>query len=149
MKIFHKISSMSQNWQFLQVSQCINLTILWCSRPMRAIVVGDLSVLLNIIFHAPMGIFQLELTYFIIYFSTVVPFNSCSSFLQAFRTGDLMFTFLKQMNVGNYLVSNVTGLRLQCTVVNKNSFDTKLTLFTYTGQNSCVVSWRTSSKNMP
>ena len=34
------------------------------------------SILLNIMFHAPMGRFQLELIYFT-YFSTVVSSNSC------------------------------------------------------------------------
>ena len=33
--------------------------------------------ILNIMFHAPMGRFQLELIYFITYFSAVVPFSSC------------------------------------------------------------------------
>ena len=34
-------------------------------------------ILLSIMFHAPMGRFQLELFIFIIYFTTVVPFISC------------------------------------------------------------------------
>ena len=34
------------------------------------------SILLNAMFHAPMGRFQLELIYNFIYFSTVVPSNS-------------------------------------------------------------------------
>ena len=43
------------------------------------------SILSNIMFHAPMGIFQLELIYYFTYFSTVVPSNSsvfisCRSF---------------------------------------------------------------------
>ena len=36
-----------------------------------------LSILLNIMFHAPMGRFQLELIYYFTYFSTVVPSNIC------------------------------------------------------------------------
>ena len=36
-----------------------------------------LLILLNIMFHAPMGRFQLELIYYFTYFSTVVPSNSC------------------------------------------------------------------------
>ena len=36
-----------------------------------------ISILLNIVFHAPMGKFQLELIYYFTYFSTVVPSNSC------------------------------------------------------------------------
>ena len=35
------------------------------------------SILLNIMFHAPMGRFQLELIYYFTYFSTVVPSNIC------------------------------------------------------------------------
>ena len=38
---------------------------------------GRKSTLLNIIFHAPMERFQLELIYYFTYFSTVVPSNSC------------------------------------------------------------------------
>ena len=38
------------------------------------------SILLNIMFHALMGRFQLELFIFITYFSTVVPFTSCVFF---------------------------------------------------------------------
>jgi hypothetical protein len=38
---------------------------------------GQVSILLNIMFHAQMERFQLELIYYSIYFSTVVPFNSC------------------------------------------------------------------------
>jgi hypothetical protein len=34
------------------------------------------GILLNIMFHTPMGRFQLELFIFITYFSTVVPFSS-------------------------------------------------------------------------
>ena len=36
-----------------------------------------LRILLNVMFHARMGRFQLELIYFITYFSTVVPFIRC------------------------------------------------------------------------
>ena len=36
-----------------------------------------MSILVNILFHAPMGRFQLELIYYFTYFSTVVPSNSC------------------------------------------------------------------------
>ena len=36
-----------------------------------------LTTLLNIMFHAPMGRFQLELIYYCTYFSTVVASNSC------------------------------------------------------------------------
>ena len=39
-----------------------------------------LKVLLNIMFHASIGRFQLELFIFITYFSTIVPFNSCVFF---------------------------------------------------------------------
>ena len=39
------------------------------------------SILLNIMFHALMGRFQLELFIFVTYFSTVVPLRSCVSFL--------------------------------------------------------------------
>ena len=35
------------------------------------------TILLNIMFHAPIGRFQLELIYYFTYFSTVVPSNSC------------------------------------------------------------------------
>ena len=35
------------------------------------------SILLNIMFHAPIGRFQLELMYYFTYFSTVNPSNSC------------------------------------------------------------------------
>ena len=35
------------------------------------------KILLNIMFHAPMGRFQLELIYYFNYFSTVVPSNIC------------------------------------------------------------------------
>jgi hypothetical protein len=34
-------------------------------------------MLLNIMFHAPMGRFQLEFIYYFTYFSTIVPSNSC------------------------------------------------------------------------
>jgi hypothetical protein len=34
-------------------------------------------ILLNIMFHAVIGRFQLELVIFITYFSTVIPFSSC------------------------------------------------------------------------
>ena len=37
----------------------------------------EASKLLNIMFHAPMGRFQLEFIYYITYFSTIVPSNSC------------------------------------------------------------------------
>ena len=39
------------------------------------------TVLLSIMFYAPMGRFQLELIYYFTYFSTVVPSNICVSFL--------------------------------------------------------------------
>ena len=35
------------------------------------------SILLNTMFHAPTGRFQLELIYYFTYFSTVIPFNIC------------------------------------------------------------------------
>ena len=38
---------------------------------------NHLFILLNIMFHAPMGSFQLELIYYFTYFSTVVPSNIC------------------------------------------------------------------------
>ena len=38
------------------------------------------EVLLNIIFYAPMGRFQLKLFIFIIYFSADVPFTTCAFF---------------------------------------------------------------------
>ena len=44
---------------------------------MAFIILSEISVLLNIMFYGPMGIFQLELIYFITYFSTIVPYNSC------------------------------------------------------------------------
>ena len=39
------------------------------------------GILLNIMFHALVGIFQLELFIFITYFPTVVPFTSCVFFM--------------------------------------------------------------------
>ena len=38
------------------------------------------SILLNIMFHAPIGRFQLELIYYFIYFSALVPYNICVLF---------------------------------------------------------------------
>ena len=37
----------------------------------------NMLILLNIMFYAPMGRFQLELIYYFMYFSTVVPSNIC------------------------------------------------------------------------
>jgi hypothetical protein len=37
----------------------------------------EVSILLNIMFHAPMGRFQLELIYYFTYFSTIVPSIIC------------------------------------------------------------------------
>ena len=68
--------------------------------------------LLNIMFHAPMGRFQLGLIYCFTYFSTVVPFNSCV-FLYCrpfvvnatFSTGLVVssVSWLGQLTVGVYM----------------------------------------------
>ena len=39
--------------------------------------VNIFKILLNIMFHAPMGRFQLELIYYFTYFPTVLPSNIC------------------------------------------------------------------------
>jgi hypothetical protein len=51
------------------------------------------KILLNVMFHAPMGRFQLELIYYFTYFSTVIPSNICV-FLSCRSTGK------KHTNVG-------------------------------------------------
>ena len=47
-----------------------------------------MSILLNIMFHALMGRFQLELFIFITYFSTVVPLTSCVFFHTIYEFDD-------------------------------------------------------------
>ena len=52
---------------------------MWNSRPyhFKKNQIPILWILLNIMFHATIGRSQLELIYYLTYFSTVVPFNSC------------------------------------------------------------------------
>ena len=73
---------LDRNYHYSNLLLCwISTDPICCSKisPSKAIkpVMYPLWILLNIMSHAPMGRFQLELIYYFTYFSTVVPSNIC------------------------------------------------------------------------
>ena len=77
------------------------------------------SILLNIMFHAPMGRFQLEVIYYFTYFSTVVPSNSCV-FLSCRPVHSILLNIMLHAPMGRFQLELIYYFTYFYTVVPSN-----------------------------